>query len=166
MGCFCAVRTIWGSSILNGAVKKLDVFYSPSKIPVGIPAFWRRSWSVFPRLCRNYREPCGKMAAFSRQDQCGRGRSRILSEFLDIPIFSFENCRKRLKKEKESGMIKAMKNCLRISRSLFEQGGCYEKTAVGLFAFRFASDALSALCGKRRNQCQSGKYFRRGLPRM
>ena len=47
MGCFCAVRTIWGSSHFGGAVKK-RVFYSPSNISVGIPAIWIRSWSVLP----------------------------------------------------------------------------------------------------------------------
>ncbi|HCH67260.1 MAG TPA: hypothetical protein DEV98_01210 [Clostridiales bacterium] len=35
-------------SFYKGGCKKLDVFYSPSKMPVGIPAFLMRSWSVLP----------------------------------------------------------------------------------------------------------------------
>ena len=56
----------------RGAVKKLDVFYSPSKYRCGFRHFGCDPDRFCPSFFRNFGGCCGKMTAESRQDQCLR----------------------------------------------------------------------------------------------
>ena len=71
-----------------GAVKNIEFFNNPAKMPVGNPAFWVRSQSVSPISCPHFCfPPGGKMTAFRCQDQCRRGCQKTQDEFFNTHFF-------------------------------------------------------------------------------
>ena len=62
-----------------------------SKMPVGIPAFWMRSWSFLPLCLCFFDFLGGKMATFSHQDQSRRGCKKLKMSFLHPP-FGMDSC--------------------------------------------------------------------------
>ena len=82
-------RRLAAETNVVGAVKKLDVFNSPSKMPVGIPAFLSDSWSFLPFISCFLIFFSGKTAAICRRDQRRRSARKTHPEFFWHSLLSY-----------------------------------------------------------------------------